>query len=85
MLYCFIAETLTVAQLGTRKLQICETTNWISEYKCRDLSEWEHHSKTQDTRVSPYFHLEGICLISFSIESVSGILKIMSQIYMPNM
>lgn len=41
MLYCFTAETFTVAQLGTHKLHICKITNWISEYKCKDLSEWE--------------------------------------------
>lgn len=51
MLYCFTAETFTVAQLSTHKLQICKTTNdkWISEYKCKDLSEWEHCAR--NTRI----------------------------------
>lgn len=42
MLYCFTAEKFTVAQ---HKLQICMATNWISEYKCKDLSEWEQCSR----------------------------------------
>lgn len=49
MLYCFTAETFTVAQLSTHKLQICKTTSWISEYKCKDLSEWEHCAR--NTRI----------------------------------
>lgn len=49
MLYCFTAETFTVAQLSTHKLQICKTINWKSEYKCKDLSEWEHCAR--NTRI----------------------------------
>lgn len=31
--------------MTTRKLQICKTNDWISEFECKDLNECKHHAR----------------------------------------
>lgn len=45
LLYCFTTETFIVSKMTTRKLQICKTNDWISEFECKDLNECKHHAR----------------------------------------